>query len=117
MRWAWKVDTDLVTIQSLPPIIDRAAFRVIQESLTNATKYANPARVSLSLRYAPDSIEIEITNPTVEDSRTTILSGGRGLIGMDERVSIVGGTLAAGPTGQHEFRVRATLPLGPAGGA
>ena len=111
------VDADLGTIHSLPPIIDRAAFRVIQESLTNAAKYANPARVSVALRYTPDLIEIEIVNPTIEESRMTILSGGRGLIGMDERVSVLGGTLAAGPTGQREFRVRATLPLGPAGRA
>lgn len=108
-----EVDADVGTIHSLPPVIDRAAFRVIQESLTNAAKYANPARVSVALRYAPDSIEIEIVNPTIEESRTTILSGGRGLIGMGERVSIVGGTLAAGPAGQREFRVRATLPLEP----
>jgi signal transduction histidine kinase len=112
-----EVDADFGTVHSLPPVIDRAAFRIIQESLTNAAKYANPARVSVALRYAPDSIEIEIVNPTIEESRTTILSGGRGLIGMDERVSIVGGTLAAGPTGQREFRVRATLPLRPAGSA
>lgn len=112
-----EVDADLATIRSLPPVIDRAAFRVIQESLTNAAKYANPARVSIALRYAPDSIEIEIVNPTIEESRTTILSGGRGLIGMDERVSILGGTVVAEPTGKREFRVLATLPLGPGGGA
>ena len=112
-----EVDADLCTIHSLPPVIDRAAFRVIQESLTNAAKYANPAKVSVALRYAPDSIEIEIVNPTIEESRTTILSGGRGLIVMDERLSILGGSLAAGPTGHREFRVRATLPLGPGSGA
>jgi signal transduction histidine kinase len=112
-----EVDANVGTIHSLPPVIDRAAFRVIQESLTNAAKYANPARVSLALRYAPDSIEIEIVNPTIAESPATILSGGRGLIGMNERVSIVGGTLAAGQTGQREFSVRATLPLVPAGGA
>ena len=112
-----EVDADVVALHSLPPVIDRAAFRVIQESLTNAAKYANPARVSIAIRYAPDSIEIEIVNPTIEESKTTILSGGRGLIGMDERVSILGGTLTAGPTGQREFRVRATLPLGPVGRA
>jgi signal transduction histidine kinase len=112
-----EVDADLCTMHWLPPVIDRAAFRVIQESLTNAAKYANPAKVSVALRYAPDSIEIEIVNPTIQESRTTILSGGRGLIGMDERLSILGGTLAAGPTGQREFRVRATLPLEPSGGA
>jgi signal transduction histidine kinase len=111
-----EVDADLGTARSLSPVIDRAAYRVIQESLTNAAKYANPAQASVALRYAPDSIEIEIVNPTIEESRTTILSGGRGLIGMDERLSILGGTLAAGPAGHREFRVRATLPLGPGSG-
>lgn len=111
------VEADLGTIRSLPPIIDRAAFRVIQESLTNAAKYANPARVSVAVRYEPDSIEIEIVNPTIEHSMTTILSGARGLIGMGERVSILGGTLTVGPTGRGTFRVQATLPLAPARGA
>jgi len=111
-----KVDADLGNIGPLPAITDRAAFRVVQESLTNAAKYANPAQVSLTIRHAPDSIEIKIVNPTIEDSKTTILSGGRGLIGMHERVSILGGILDAGPTAHREFRVLATLPLGSTGG-
>ncbi len=97
--------------QPLPPTIDRAAFRIIQESLTNAAKYANPALVSVAVRPAGESVEIEIVNPITSHSEATMLGGGRGLIGMDERASILGGTFAAGPTGLGEFRVVATLPI------
>jgi signal transduction histidine kinase len=105
------VSNQITQGQPLPPTIDRAAFRIIQESLTNAAKYANPALVSVAVRPAGETVEIEIVNPIKVHSEATILSGGRGLIGMDERTSILGGTFAAGPTGQGEFRVVATLPV------
>ncbi|MGI9611815.1 MAG: sensor histidine kinase, partial [Acidimicrobiales bacterium] len=106
-----QVAADVDTPDQLSPVIDRAAFRVIQESLTNAAKYANPGEVAVAVRGTADSIQIEVRNPTVRDPKTTILSGGQGLIGMNERLSVLGGTLQAGPTGPSEFQVLATLPL------
>jgi signal transduction histidine kinase len=105
------VSNQIAQCQPLSPTIDRAAFRIIQESLTNAAKYANPALVSVAVRPTGESVEIEIVNPIKVHSEAAILSGGRGLIGMDERTSILGGTFAAGPTGHGEFRVVATLPI------
>ena len=84
---------------------------VDDESLTSAAKYANPARVSVSVRTTDDSIEIEVENPVMIEPTSALFSGGRGLIGMDERVSILGGTFGAGPTGSGEFRVTAQLPI------
>lgn len=106
-----EVHTEIAQRELLPPSIDRAAFRIIQEALTNAAKYANPARVSVAVRPTEDCIEIEVVNPVLVEAGSSDLSGGRGLIGMDERVSILGGTFVAGPTGNGEFRVRAQLPV------
>lgn len=105
------VVADVQAPDHLAPVIDRAAFRIIQESLTNAAKYANPGEVTVAVRPTVDSIEIEVRNPTKSDPPTTILSGGQGLIGMNERLSVLGGTLEAGPMGQGEFRLLAILPL------
>ncbi len=107
-----EVNTEIPQSQQLPPSVDRAAFRIIQEALTNAAKYANPARVSVTVRPNDDCIEIEIVNPVMIDAKSIDVGGGRGLIGMEERVSILGGTFVAGPTGRGEFRVRAELPIG-----
>lgn len=106
------VDIDVAESVPLPPSLDRAAFRIIQEALTNAAKYANPASVSVAVRPTDGYVEIEVVNPVLVEAGPSDLSGGRGLIGMDERVSILGGTFVAGPTGGGEFRVRAQLPNG-----
>jgi signal transduction histidine kinase len=106
-----EVETAIDHPHYLPPSIDRAAFRIIQESLTNASRYANPASVSLTIRSKPDTIEIMVENPVLVTPPPSALSGGRGLIGMDERLSILGGTFAAGPTTDGTFLVSATLPV------
>lgn len=97
--------------QPLRPSINRAAFRIIQEALTNAAKYANPALVSVAVRLTDDCIQIQVVNPIIIEANSIDMGGGRGLIGMDERVSVLGGTFAAGPTGRGEFRVLAELPI------
>ena len=106
-----EVETTIDHSEPLTASIDRAAFRVVQESLTNASRYANPAAVSLTIRSRPDTIEIRVENPVMVAPPPSALSGGRGLIGMDERLSILGGTFAAGPTNSGTFLVSATLPI------
>jgi signal transduction histidine kinase len=95
----------------LPPSIHLAAFRIVQESLTNAQKYGSgPAR--LTLTYSADRLAIEVrnglkapANPLVDSAGT-----GHGLAGMRERAAAVGGQLEAGPSEGGEFTVRASLP-------
>lgn len=106
-----KVDTTIDHSEPLTASIDRAAFRIVQESLTNASRYANPATVSLTIRSEPDTIEIKVENPVMVSSPPLALSGGRGLIGMGERLSILGGSFAAGATTDGTFLVSATLPI------
>jgi signal transduction histidine kinase len=98
----------------LPTSVDLSAYRIIQEALTNALKHAGPARVGVSIRYGTGSLELVI----VDDGRGTggdevgnHHGGGRGLIGMKERVALFGGELDAGARPEGGFRVHARLPI------
>ncbi|HKE97622.1 MAG TPA: sensor histidine kinase [Actinomycetes bacterium] len=99
--------------RALPAIVDLAAYRIVQEALTNTRRHAGPARARVEVRYGRDALELEIT----DDGRGAAAGepdGGRGLIGMRERVALVGGVLEAGPWPGGGFRVAAVLPTGDA---
>ena len=90
--------------------IDLAAYRIVQEALTNALKHAGPARAAVAVRYAAGALELEVT----DDGRGAVPAGdghGHGLIGMRERAALYGGTLETGPAEHGGFAVRARLPL------
>ncbi len=94
--------------RSLPPSVDLAAFRVVQESLTNAAKHVGRCRARVEMRWQPEALEVEVAN---EGSAVPGGEGaGRGLVGMRERVRLVGGRLETGPTAAG-FRVEAWFPL------
>jgi signal transduction histidine kinase len=96
----------------LPIGVDLSAYRVVQEALTNALKHGNGAAATVTLRYEPDALAVEIA----DDGRSARLGdGGHGLVGMRERVGIFGGTFEAGPRESGGFAVRALLPLGSGG--
>ncbi|MFJ8473564.1 sensor histidine kinase [Kitasatospora sp. NPDC094011] len=110
----------------LPPGVELAVYRIVQEALTNAVRHAGSAdcRVNLS-RTGPEAVEIEVVNdapspiPSRAPSRAPFRTpsrrpgGGHGLIGMRERAAMCGGTLSAGPLATGGFRVHARLPCGP----
>jgi signal transduction histidine kinase len=99
------VEGDPVELQ---PGLDLTAYRIVQEALTNALKHASPPRARVVVRYARDTLDLEITN----DGGTSDGSvPGLGLSGMRERVTLYGGTLHAGAI-DGGFVVRAALPLG-----
>ncbi|HEX7264207.1 MAG TPA: histidine kinase [Candidatus Dormibacteraeota bacterium] len=93
----------------LPPGVEVAAYRILQEALTNALKYAGGAPTHALLRFSPDAIEVEV----VDEGKIPAAAGiGRGLTGMRERVALFGGTIEAGPRGGGPgYAVRARLPL------
>ena len=94
----------------VPPMVGRAAYRVVQESLTNVAKHAPGAAVTVRVRTADGRTEVDVVNrPPPAGPLPGAASGRRGLIGLRERVRLVGGTLRAGP---HEggFAVTAGLP-------
>jgi signal transduction histidine kinase len=100
----------------LSPGVDLAAYRIVQEAITNVLKHARPAAATVSIRFLPDLLEIEVHDTGA--ARTAVNgAGGSGLIGMRERVTLYGGDFAAGPSENGGFRVHATLPLREPAGA
>jgi signal transduction histidine kinase len=92
----------------LPPGIDLAAFRIVQEALTNTLRHAGPATAHVRVRYDQSELELSVTNDG--KSYTNGDEGGYGLVGMRERVALYGGKIEAGPV-DGGFHVSARLPL------
>jgi signal transduction histidine kinase len=98
------------TARPLPAAVGLAAYRIVQEALTNVTRHAGqPATATVRLGYAPDQLTVEVADdgPGAEDSSGT----GSGLLGMAERAAALGGHLEAGPRPDGGFRVTARLPV------
>jgi signal transduction histidine kinase len=94
--------------RSLPPAVDQAAYRILQESLTNALMHGHGA-ADVALTYDADALEIAVENPGRANGGT-----GHGIVGMRERAQLLGGTFEAGSV-DGAFRVRARLPYHAAG--
>jgi signal transduction histidine kinase len=88
-------------------MVDLAAYRIVQEGLTNAHRYGD-GRAGLLVEYAPGGVMVEVTNDVRPDRETD--GTGYGLLGMRERASAAGGVVTAGPLGDGRFRVHAVLP-------
>jgi len=98
---------------ALPPGVDLSAYRIVQEALTNVIKHAGPASAEVIVRYGADRVEVEVRDDGHPPAGST--SGGNGLIGMRERVAMLGGELQTGARRSGGFAVLAQLPItGPA---
>jgi signal transduction histidine kinase len=95
---------------ALPPTVDLAAYRIVQESLTNALRYAGPASAAVTLSYLDDRLVLEVVD-TGRGAPAGAQGGGHGIPGMRERAEATGGKLEAGPLPDGGFRVHARLPL------
>ncbi len=109
----------------LPAGVDLAAYRIIQESLTNAIRHAGPATATVSLTYLDGRLLIEVTDTGRGAAPAEARVGsaghpgsgsgsGHGLVGMAERAAVAGGTLHTGPAPGGGFAVTAALPFAPA---
>jgi signal transduction histidine kinase len=98
---------------ALPPAVDLAAYRIVQEALTNARKHAGAQRARVTVRHGERELALTVANPRGRGAAVDGVSGGRGLAGMRERVRVFGGRVEAGPDGDGGFVVRARLPLEP----
>jgi signal transduction histidine kinase len=93
--------------------LDLSAYRVVQEALTNSLKHGAAAIADVRIRYGDRALEVEVVDGGTRGGADAN-GGGRGLLGMRERVAIYGGTLEHGPRPEGGFRVRAVFPLEPA---
>ncbi|GIF16594.1 sensor histidine kinase [Actinoplanes teichomyceticus] len=113
-----RVETRIREIPQVSAAVAHAVHRIVREALTNAAKHAPGSEVCLEVHPAGDAVQVTVTNAVTRAGAVDhhALSSGAGLISIRERATLLGGELTAGPDGGH-FRVRATLPLHPAGSA
>jgi signal transduction histidine kinase len=100
----------------LPAGMDLAAYRIVQEALTNTVKHGGKAMARVNVRYGDDYLEIEVTDDGRGAAAPLLAAGangGHGLIGMRERVALYGGVLQTGPVFPGGYRVFARMPLEP----
>ena len=95
----------------VPVVVQCAAYRIVQESLSNVARHARAANVAVVVRRRPQSLLVDVCDDGDGQAEPGI--DGHGLIGMRERASGLGGTLEAGPGPDGGWRVHATLPTGP----
>jgi signal transduction histidine kinase len=98
-------------VRPLPFGVDAAAFRVVQEALTNVTRHAGRASATVRVVYGDDDVTVQIDDDGRGSSAGASVGGGTGIAGMRERVSALGGELEAGPRPDGGFRVSVRLPL------
>ena len=97
--------------RSLPAAVDLAAYRVVQESLTNVLRHSGAQVAHVRVGYETDEVSISVTNPP-GPAPTAGDGQGLGLVGMRERVHAIAGSFTAGPTRDGGFEVRCVLPSG-----
>ena len=99
------------TTGSLPDAVGRTAYRVVQEGLTNARRHAPGAEVTVDVTGAPgEGLRVVVGNPLPRGPAPASRGSATGLIGLGERVAIVGGAIEHGPTDDGRFELRARLP-------
>jgi signal transduction histidine kinase len=96
---------------SLPAAVDLAAYRIVQESLTNVIRHAGPASAAVSLSYQPGELGIDVTDTGQGPKAVPGLPTGHGQAGMRERAAAVGGTVQTGPRPGGGYQVTARLPV------
>lgn len=104
-------------LDAVPAVVSREAYRIVQEGLTNALRYAGRVPVSLRLAVDADHLELELANPIDPAGQPVSRpdTGGRGLRGISERVTVLNGRLQAGVDGDGiRWRIAAHIPLGSA---
>lgn len=106
---------DAVDHDAVAPTVGAVVYRIVQESVTNATRHAPGSAVTVRLVVddgPPQTLRLEVDNDAATEPVEDHHGGGHGIVGMTERALAVGGTLTAEPTGDGGFAVRAQLPVG-----
>ncbi|WP_067468782.1 sensor histidine kinase [Actinomadura macra] len=114
-RYGLSVATVIVGMpQPLDAGVDLSAFRIVQESLSNAARYAPGSRVHVEIKYGAATLTVSVTDDGARSTPEESHGGGHGLVGMRERVTMLGGTLSAGARDAGGWAVVAELPYGDA---
>jgi signal transduction histidine kinase len=98
--------------RQLPAGVELAAYRVLQEAITNAIKYAGGAPTDVRVRYGTEEVHLHVRDRGGGSAASAVGGGGHGLVGMRERVRVFGGELHTGHRADGGFEVRARIPVG-----
>ena len=98
-------------VAEVPQAVDMSAYRIVQEGLTNALRHAPGAPIEVRVAVGPGDVEVTVENGPARRPVAASTAGGHGLVGIRERVHVLGGALTAGPTPGGGHRLRARLPL------
>ncbi|MFF7982835.1 sensor histidine kinase [Streptomyces sp. NPDC007901] len=104
-----KLETDLPA--EIPPTVQRAVYRTIQEALTNVRKHAPGAAVTVRIRHRDGALCATVTNTAPTRRAFALPSAHHGLVGLAQRAELLGGTVTSGPTAQGGYELRLELPL------
>jgi signal transduction histidine kinase len=96
---------------AVPASVDQAAYRIVQESLTNVLRHAGSTAAAVRIGYLSADVEVDVSDAGRARPGGPVGAEGHGIAGMRERAAAVGGTLEAGPRAEGGFRVHAVLPL------
>jgi signal transduction histidine kinase len=97
--------------RTLPSEVDLAAFRIVQEAVTNVARHAGPATAMVRVAYGDHDVTVQVDDDGRGGSPSPTVGGGSGITGMRERTIALGGRLQVGPRPDGGFRVRAELPV------
>jgi signal transduction histidine kinase len=97
--------------QPLPSGVELSVYRIVQEALTNVLKHSHPTRVTVTLAFRESRLEVEVTDDGTKVERDGATTG-HGIVGMRERVALLGGELETGRRSGGGYRVAARLPIG-----
>jgi signal transduction histidine kinase len=95
-------------VQPLPAGVELAAYRIVQEALTNSLRHAGPARAAVLLDYSPGTLELRISD---DGQGSGDVVAGRGIAGMRDRITLLGGRFTIESSGLGGFQLTVTLPL------
>ncbi|MDX3458635.1 histidine kinase [Streptomyces sp. ME02-8801-2C] len=104
-----ELETDL--LQDLPPTVQRAVYRTVQEALTNVRKHAPGATATVRVSHRKGAVHTTITNTAPLRPALPLPSAHHGLAGLRQRAALLGGTVACGPTAEGGYEVRLELPV------
>jgi signal transduction histidine kinase len=97
--------------RTLPPSVELSAFRIVQEALSNALRHAPGSRTTVGVAHSEAGLRVHVVNGPAAAPPAKTAGGGHGLLGMRERVAMLGGELAAGPTPDGGYEVSVLLPV------
>ncbi|MFG1819429.1 sensor histidine kinase [Kribbella sp. NPDC049174] len=96
----------------LDPAVELAAYRVVQEALSNAVRHSPKSAVQVTVRRQGDDLTLKVRNGPARSDELPMPGSGHGLVGMRERVALLDGTVSAGPTPEGGYLVEASIPVG-----